>query len=77
MTKPTNQRVLVITTKKDIRYTIGVEDHVNVQDITTAVEECEGMFFQVIDTLSIRVDEILSVETYIQEIPTGEAEEKE
>lgn len=77
MTKPTNQRVLVITTKKDIRYTIGVEDDVHVKDITTDIEECEGKFFQIIDNLSIRVDEILSVEVFIQEILTEEVEGKE
>ena len=77
MTKPKNQRVLAITTTKDIRHTIGVKDDVHVKDITAAVEECEGKFFQVIDNLSLRVDEILSVETFIQEIPTAEAEEKE
>lgn len=54
--------VVVITLKGDIKYQFGIDKKVS--EVIEDIENCKSGFYQVVDTCSIKVSEIISVETF-------------
>lgn len=55
--------VTVIMTKNGTKYQVGVDK--SISSLLNEIESCKSDFYTIVDTCSIRVSEIVSVEQYV------------